>query len=154
MDKDSNSESKSNDDNFAQYCLQTLAPLINFPLHEEDREIIKSQNSSCNCSKSECLKLYCECFAKGRYCIGCNCVNCLNVPRYESVRSEAISQVINRKNEAFEMKTSQSKGGCVCKKSNCKKKYCKCHFNGRFCTKSCICVECKNMDPSLIKIIK
>ncbi|CAL8466577.1 g6113 [Coccomyxa elongata] len=32
----------------------------------------------CNCKKSCCLKFYCECFASGRYCDGCKCVNCCN----------------------------------------------------------------------------
>ena len=138
MDKDSKSETKSNDDTFAQYCLQTLAPLINFPLNSEDREIIKSQSPPCNCAKSGCLKLYCECFAKGRYCIGCNCINCFNTPTYESIRSQAID-LVTRKNEVLDLERNTSKG-CICKKSRCKKRYCKCRLNGRVCNRSCICV--------------
>eukprot|EP00802_Teleaulax_amphioxeia_P021301 Tamp_21649.p1 GENE.Tamp_21649~~Tamp_21649.p1 ORF type:complete len:323 (-),score=45.54 Tamp_21649:164-1132(-) len=38
----------------------------------------------CNCRKSKCLKLYCECFAAGVYCEGgCNCRACHNNPRFE-----------------------------------------------------------------------
>lgn len=33
----------------------------------------------CNCKRSRCLKLYCECFAAGIYCKDCNCCECLNV---------------------------------------------------------------------------
>ena len=33
----------------------------------------------CSCSKSRCLKKYCECFASERYCADCYCKNCLNV---------------------------------------------------------------------------
>ena len=33
----------------------------------------------CRCKKSNCMKLYCDCFANGEKCIGCNCVNCSNV---------------------------------------------------------------------------
>ena len=37
----------------------------------------------CNCKYSKCLKLYCECFSSGDYCIDCNCVNCLNKLEFE-----------------------------------------------------------------------
>ena len=34
----------------------------------------------CNCKKSKCLKLYCECFANGLFCSrDCECLNCANV---------------------------------------------------------------------------
>lgn len=33
----------------------------------------------CNCRRSRCLKLYCECFAAGVFCRHCNCSDCLNV---------------------------------------------------------------------------
>lgn len=33
----------------------------------------------CNCKRSRCLKLYCECFAAGVFCNQCNCCHCLNV---------------------------------------------------------------------------
>lgn len=33
----------------------------------------------CNCKRSRCLKLYCECFAAGVFCKQCNCCHCLNV---------------------------------------------------------------------------
>ena len=33
----------------------------------------------CNCKKSKCLKLYCDCFANGGYCgAACSCVSCAN----------------------------------------------------------------------------
>ena len=50
----------------------------------------------CNCKKSKCLKLYCECFARGRYCDGCNCTNCFNNSTHESVRREAVEQTLER----------------------------------------------------------
>ncbi|KAF2297612.1 hypothetical protein GH714_000195 [Hevea brasiliensis] len=38
----------------------------------------------CNCKRSKCLKLYCECFAAGVYCLdSCACNNCFNRPDYE-----------------------------------------------------------------------
>ena len=143
MAKNSNSAKKIADDTFAQFCLQTLTPLINFPFILEDKEMIKSKIASCNCSKSGCLKLYCECFAKGRYCIGCNCINCFNVPNYETIRTKAMVHIVQRNAEAF-LEDKSNPFGCVCKKSNCLKKYCKCHLNGKKCTDKCKCVACKN----------
>jgi Tesmin/TSO1-like CXC domain, cysteine-rich domain len=41
---------------------------------------------SCNCKKSRCLKLYCECFQRKERCGSiCNCVNCLNTAATEDV---------------------------------------------------------------------
>ena len=143
MDKNSNLAKKFLDEGFAQFCLQTLTPLINFPLNSEDKDLIKSNSTPCNCSKSGCLKLYCECFAKGSYCIGCNCINCFNVPNYELIRNKAVAHIVHRNAEAF-LKDKETLSGCVCKKSNCLKKYCKCHLRGMKCGDSCKCVTCKN----------
>ena len=37
-----------------------------------------ADKKSCNCVKSRCLKLYCDCFAQGVYCSGCSCQDCHN----------------------------------------------------------------------------
>ena len=35
----------------------------------------------CKCSKIDCLKMYCECFARGQICNkNCECVGCCNKP--------------------------------------------------------------------------
>ena len=39
--------------------------------------------SKCNCKKSKCLKLYCECFSNLRYCESCNCMDCNNTKNHE-----------------------------------------------------------------------
>nr|GEY20171.1 protein tesmin/TSO1-like CXC 5 [Tanacetum cinerariifolium] len=41
----------------------------------EGKEGTPKKQKQCNCKLSRCLKLYCECFASGIYCDGCNCVN-------------------------------------------------------------------------------
>ena len=39
-----------------------------------------SKCSGCFCERSMCLKMYCQCFADGKYCTSCNCQNCQNRP--------------------------------------------------------------------------
>ena len=42
----------------------------------------------CNCTKSQCLKLYCDCFANGEFCHLCNCTNCFNNLNHEEDRQK------------------------------------------------------------------
>jgi hypothetical protein len=45
---------------------------------------------------SRCLKLYCECFASGRYCFACNCQGCHNNPENDDKRKVAIQATLDR----------------------------------------------------------
>ena len=39
----------------------------------------------CCCTKTQCIRKYCQCFNEGRYCVDCDCRNCLNqLPKYSS----------------------------------------------------------------------
>lgn len=58
----------------------------------------------CNCKKSQCLKLYCECFARQEFCGGCNCINCLNIEEFQAERDKAVKQTLERNPNAFEAK--------------------------------------------------
>jgi hypothetical protein len=59
----------------------------------------------CNCKKSRCLKLYCECFAARKMCVGeCKCVDCANNQEHAKKREEAIRQVLDRRPDAFHTK--------------------------------------------------
>ena len=45
----------------------------------------------CNCKNSGCLKRYCECFSRMKYCDNnCQCKSCKNNVKYEKERTEAI----------------------------------------------------------------
>lgn len=93
---------------------------------------------SCHCTKSECLKLYCQCFRLGYACgSSCKCENCLNTSKNFEHVNILRQQKINRKTPAEE-------SFCNCKMSFCEKSYCVCARNGTGCSKLCTCFNCKN----------
>ncbi|XP_047973313.1 protein tesmin/TSO1-like CXC 6 isoform X2 [Salvia hispanica] len=102
------------------------------------------KQKQCRCKNSRCLKLYCECFANGVYCDGCNCVNCYNTKEKEAERKEAIGAVLERKPDAF-YGAEQSRG-CNCKRTGCLKKYCECFQANIPCSDKCKCVDCRNFE--------
>ena len=60
----------------------------------------KKSKRPCNCTKSQCLKFYCDCFAAGEYCSGCNCKDCLNDQDGEE-RERAVKMCMERNPFAF-----------------------------------------------------
>ena len=141
----------------AQQALSTSAASpseIAIPLENVD-------GINCNCRKSRCLKLYCQCFAIRAYCIGaCNCVSCANNAGHIAQRKEAIVAILERNPNAFDDKfkptavsasvgIASHKNGCRCRKSMCLKKYCECYQAAVPCSITCSCLHCCNkLSPS------
>ena len=61
----------------------------------------------CNCKKSHCLKLYCECFVNKTFCSGCNCISCLNTEENKNIRDKAMISTLERNPVAFDPKIAR-----------------------------------------------
>ncbi|XP_058833187.1 protein lin-54 homolog [Topomyia yanbarensis] len=110
----------------------------------------------CNCTKSQCLKLYCDCFANGEFCYNCNCRDCYNNLDNEEERQKAIRATLERNPSAFKPKVCavsaaedslrQHTKGCNCKRSGCLKNYCECYEAKIPCSGNCKCIGCRNTE--------
>ncbi|XP_073309039.1 uncharacterized protein [Primulina huaijiensis] len=124
---------------------------------------------SCQCKKTKCMKLYCECFAARFYCTeACSCQGCFNLKICDDEVHEARELIEARNPLAFAPKVVQNSiepsasgygedgtrlppssarhiRGCKCKKSMCLKKYCDCYQSKVGCSDGCRCEGCQNV---------
>ncbi|KAK8962897.1 Protein tesmin/TSO1-like CXC 2 [Platanthera guangdongensis] len=136
------------------------------PCSRDRRKVSEIEGQKrCNCKRSKCLKLYCDCFAAGLFCNeACACQGCSNNSEHEEMVSSTKQLIETRNPLAFAPKVVHAKGdlkeigdnkhitppsarhkrGCNCKKSKCLKKYCECYQAGVGCSLGCRCEGCKN----------
>lgn len=111
-------------------------------------------SKTCNCKRSQCSKLYCECFTAGVFCgDSCACDNCFNKPENEDAIVQKRKDIELRCPQAFARKeevngttpsSARHKRGCNCKKSKCSKRYCECFQANVGCCDGCRCESCEN----------
>ena len=109
----------------------------------------KSKNKiCCTCTKTNCVKKYCACYANGKYCEECECKNCLNTKENALLNHSNSSSIDEEKNNMKKSDILKSHGQviCNCTKSNCTKKYCECYKQGKECGPLCRCVGCVNKE--------
>jgi len=108
---------------------------------------------ACKCTKSKCLRLYCECFAKGLICgVDCDCRDCHNTDEHKPLRELVIQETLEKNPYAFKSKYKRidkkdsilHSRGCNCSKTGCVKEYCECFKAGTGCSRLCRCSNCQN----------
>lgn len=140
-----------------QFEIQKNPPLFkSSKQNSEHTSNSKTGITSCNCKKSKCLKLYCECFRSNGFCdASCSCQECYNKAEYRDIRNQFYVEQLQRNPSSFSSKivalstTTLYSKGCNCKKTECMKNYCECYAAKVKCTHLCRCTECQNFDEKI-----
>jgi hypothetical protein len=82
---------------------------------------IYNADIGCRCTKTKCLKLYCDCFQAGKVCKEyCECSECKNTQEESGpngVRTRVIRDILKRRPDAFQRRTKDPDAICACKSS-------------------------------------
>lgn len=126
--------------------------------HAHNTQTPKKEKVACHCKKSKCLRLYCECFAKGLICgVDCACNDCHNIEDLKDLRELVVQETLEKNPFAFKSKYKKLREnqqilhsrGCNCSKTGCVKKYCECYNAGTGCSRLCKCSNCQNANIEL-----
>lgn len=135
-------ESKTDNRSKKNFPIKCKLNSLNINSHQIENKKNNIEKFCCNCTKTRCVKRYCECFSNNRFCESCNCVNCLN--KYSN-NYNSISKDISEKKEMEDI-------FCTCTKSNCIKNYCECFKSNIKCNHLCKCSNCLNKDYPIFNI--
>lgn len=119
----------------------------------------------CKCKKTNCLKLYCECFIRGGMCgKNCKCENCMNNLEHLEIRNLLMADHLEKRNvelpglgidsDHFQKLSFKNVTHCRCSKTGCNKRYCECFRVGRACTARCVCKNCDNCEKGEKTIVE
>ena len=101
-----------NCENFPQNHLNSHSPTNNFQKIEENEDNMespKTQRVICNCTKSNCMKKYCECFKRGFACNSmCRCLDCKNKVYINDINN---NNIINNEKVNYNMNTNNENSG-------------------------------------------
>ena len=96
------------------------------PYREDLFQHVPTTRRPCKCKKTNCLKLYCDCFHNNSFCDPnfCNCIDCMNTEAHNSIaqprgpRVLAMLSVMAKRPDAFDKGGRRfNTKGCSCSKS-------------------------------------
>lgn len=103
------SKIEEENDPFVNVAPKEPQTLVEVKPDETSSVVPEVAKKSCNCKKSKCLKLYCECFANNKFCgVDCACNGCSNVAEHDDERLHAKEQILMRNPLAFRPKIETS----------------------------------------------
>jgi len=107
----------------------------------------RTKGMPCTCKNSQCLKMYCSCFAARLFCKDCKCKGCHNKEGFEQERLPSISWILQRNPKAFDKKEQvEESNGCQCNKAKGLKKFCGCFLSDTKCCEMCKCGTCEPVE--------